>query len=459
MRTLPVALALSAVAATLSYWHTREVAQDGDRTLLIREAQRALSDSSADRPGEASPALPDQVARRLIGGSFIVAQAYSSSGEMLVESVRPGYETVPQTLASLSHVTPTVAAARDQPMVMGRQALRIVVPTTSMLGAAAGHLEAIYVVRDEDVARYRDGATMAAIIAAMAVLLCAAALAPLMTTLTQRQYRWACSLLGAHLSILEAFGRAIARRDSDTGLHNYRVSWIAARIGEEAGLSAPQLRNLIAGAFLHDVGKIGVPDAILLKPGPLDAREREMMQAHVEIGTYIVGSVGFLGARDVIAGHHEKWDGTGYPHHLAGEAIPVAARIFCIADVYDALRAKRPYKPAYDLARTMDIMRVERGKHFDPALLAIFERLVAECEAKVINADEEQVIELMRQMTERHFFGSGAAMAHEGWSGQGCGEPQGPASTRIGRASDQVGATARNGATDDCCRPETQTKE
>jgi HD-GYP domain-containing protein (c-di-GMP phosphodiesterase class II) len=145
--------------------------------------------------------------------------------------------------------------------------------------------------------------------------------------------------------MMEALGRAIAKRDSDTGAHNYRVAWIAARIAERLGLSGSAMQALIAGSFLHDVGKIGIPDAILLKPGRLDEQEMDTMRTHVAQGEEIVTGMGWLdGAQAVVAAHHEKWNGSGYPRGLAGEAIPLAARIFAVADVFDALCSKRPYK-------------------------------------------------------------------------------------------------------------------
>lgn len=452
VRAVPLALVLAIIAAILSYWHAREIAKASDNGMLVQNMQRALPPLSAQASEEVKVQLAQSV-RTLADGLFVVAQAYSPTGEKLAEAVRPGFEAASHFLSLLSHLTPSIAFVRDEPVIMGTQSVRVVAPVFAANGAALGHVEAIRILGPEDLARYHQSAIVSALIAAVSVLLSVAAVVPIMTMLVQRQYRWACSLLGAHLGILEAFGRAIARRDSDTGLHNYRVTWIAARIGEEAGLSSAQLRNLIAGAFLHDVGKIGVPDAILLKPGPLDAHERASMQAHVDIGTYIVGSVGFLGARDVIAAHHEKWDGSGYPHQLAGEAIPLNARIFCIADVYDALRAKRPYKEAFGLERTMEIMSAEVGRHFDPALFACFERLVTEFETKVINADEEQVIALMRQMTEKHFFSSGPAMAKEGWSGQGCGDGKSlqPGQHRI--VSGQTPSIPFPVESESCCPP------
>lgn len=431
VRIIPVSLAISVTAAALGYWHTRQIAWDADIRFLQAEAQRALAEAAQAATLDQGRRL-DLTARNMVRGTFAVAQAYSPAGEKVAEAVRPGFEALPAALTSLSHSPSSAASGGDSPTVMGMQTERIFTPIVAESGRSLGHLEGIRVVSEEERADYRRTAIESAVIGAIAVLLCAASLSPLLTSLAQRNYRWARSLLDAHLGMLEAFGRAIAKRDSDTGLHNYRVTWIAARIGEEVGLSSAALRNLIAGAFLHDIGKIGIPDAILLKRGSLTERERSIMQAHVELGTYIVGSVGFLGAREIIAGHHERWDGTGYPYRLAGEDIPLSARIFCIADVFDALRAKRPYKDSYSLEQAMEIMHSGRGGHFDPSLFDVFQRLVTEIESKVANAHEQQLVELMHAMMERHFFAAGAAADAEGLTAPlYCTDHQQPATGRL----------------------------
>ncbi|GAB3551890.1 hypothetical protein GCM10027343_36650 [Noviherbaspirillum agri] len=420
VRIVPASLLIGAAAAALGYWHTRAQTAEYDIAALANEAQRVVPAELGAMPPAMRDARLDKVLRDMVGGRFAVAQAYSSNGAKVSEAVQPGFETLAAALATLEHKAPTSAGAGDNPVVLGQQTVRVFTPLYAASGTPVGHLEGIRLVTADERFRYRRAAIESALIGALSVLLCAFVLSPLLIRLAQRNYRWACSLLEAHLDTLETFGRAIAKRDSDTGLHNYRVTWIAARLGEEAGLRSEQLRNLIAGAFLHDIGKIGVPDAILLKPGPLDEHERTIMQTHVEMGRYIVGSAGFLGAIDVVEAHHEKWDGSGYPNKLAGEDIPLNARIFCIADVFDALRAKRPYKEPCTLEASLAILRAGKGVHFDPALLELFERIVDEIEANVIHADEQQAIELMRQMVRKHFFDRNASMAAEGWSGRTC---------------------------------------
>lgn len=417
-RIVPVSLAISVLAAALGYWHTREVAREANVQALRLEVQRAL----AVDPANPAPLERDlrfaRAVQHMVRGAFAVAQAYAPSGDKVAEAVQPGFESLPAALAALPHAAPTGPGITDRPPVPGMQLERIATPVLAEDGRFLGHVEGVRIVQSAERALYRSAAIESALIGVGAVLLCTVALAPLLTSLAQRNLCSARTLLDAHLGMLEAFGRAIARRDSDTGLHNYRVTWIAARIGEEAGLPPTALRNLIAGAFLHDIGKIGIPDEVLLKPGNLNERERAIMHAHVEMGAYIVGSIGFLGAREVVAGHHERWDGSGYPLGLAGEAIPLNARIFCIADVYDALRAKRPYKDALSFAQAMEIMQAAKGRHFDPRLFEVFERIVSDVEAKVIGASETQAMAMMRAMTDKHFLAQDAVSDAAGWTGR-----------------------------------------
>lgn len=343
IRVTAVSLTVGALAASLGYLHEREAAEEASIRLLTVEAGRAVPRAALDLPqAERERALGEAI-RNMVGGIFAVAEVYSPEGRKLAESVQPGFNEIEEALKQLPHGPPPAKGGYDTAEVLGRQVLRVFTPLVSTRGEVIGHLEGVRVLDEAELADIRHSALVAALIAAASALVSALVLAPLLTGLAVKNFKRALSLLEAHIGMLEALGRAIAKRDSDTGVHNYRVAWIAARLGEEAGLDAGQMRSLIAGSFLHDVGKIGIPDAILLKPGKLDQEEFGIMQRHVELGGEIAGESGFLlHAREVIEGHHEKWDGSGYPKKLSGAAIPLGARIFCIADVYDALRAKRP---------------------------------------------------------------------------------------------------------------------
>ncbi len=256
--------------------------------------------------------------------------------------------------------------------------------------------------------RAQDGVAAAALSAVavvlLATLLCAGALYRFVLELSEEHRRKAQEVLESHISMMEALGRAIAKRDSDNGTHNFRVAWISAALGEAMGLTGSKMQELIAGAFLHDAGKIGIPDAILLKPGKLTPEEMAIMCSHVAMGEEIVTGAGWLeGGKAVVACHHEKWDGSGYPRQLAGEAIPLVARIFAIADVFDALCSRRPYKEPFPVELAMEILHQSAGTHFDPSLILEFTHLSKHIHATVMNASEDQARALMETMVRKHF--------------------------------------------------------
>ncbi len=205
-------------------------------------------------------------------------------------------------------------------------------------------------------------------------------------------------ILESHISLMESLGRSVAKRDSDTGDHNYRVAWYASKLGAAMGLNNEALESLIAGSFLHDVGKIGIGDAILLKPGKLTDSEMDIMRTHVTIGEEIVSGIDWLkGAAEVVAGHHEKWDGTGYPRQLSQTAIPLSARIFAVVDVFDALTSDRPYKKAFSLETALGIIKESTGTHFDPTVVGVFTDMAEELYAFARSNNARIADEIMSQ--------------------------------------------------------------
>ncbi|MES2323309.1 MAG: HD domain-containing phosphohydrolase [Pseudomonadota bacterium] len=181
------------------------------------------------------------------------------------------------------------------------------------------------------------------------------------------------------LEIVQRLGLAAEYRDNETGLHVIRMSHFSRLLGKAAGMGGYEADDLLHAAPMHDVGKIGIPDRILQKPGALDPDEWAIMQTHVTIGAEIIGAhaSGMLAlARSIALSHHERWDGLGYPYGLAGEAIPFEGRIVAIADVFDALTSVRPYKVAWSVADAAAYLEKEKGRHFDAALVDLFlERL------------------------------------------------------------------------------------
>jgi response regulator RpfG family c-di-GMP phosphodiesterase len=188
---------------------------------------------------------------------------------------------------------------------------------------------------------------------------------------------------------LEALGSALDTRDVGTEAHSRRVHGYALATAREHRVPEPEIPDLAHGVLLHDIGKIGIPDAILLKPGPLTPEEWRIMRRHPEIGKALIERIPFLrGAVPIVWAHHEKWDGSGYPRGLTGEGIPLGARIFMVVDAFDAITFDRPYSKAkpFDVAKA-EIKRCA-GTHFDPAVVESFfrvpERLLGEIRRKSV---------------------------------------------------------------------------
>ncbi len=177
------------------------------------------------------------------------------------------------------------------------------------------------------------------------------------------------------LEIIRRLGQASEYRDNETGLHIVRMSKVSLALGNAAGMSDENANMLLQASPMHDVGKIGIPDSILLKPGKLDAAEWEKMKTHAEIGANLLdghSSPLLSSAREIAWTHHEKWDGSGYPRGLVGEEIPIFGRICAIADVFDALTSVRPYKKAWTVEESVAEIKRLSGTHFDPHLTDIF---------------------------------------------------------------------------------------
>ena len=183
------------------------------------------------------------------------------------------------------------------------------------------------------------------------------------------------------LEVVRRLARAAEWRDEDTGEHVERIGELCEQLALAAGLSARDAETLRHASVLHDVGKIGIPDRVLLKPGRLDPDEWQIMKTHAAIGASMLsGSPSPLVqlGEEIARTHHERWDGSGYPGGLRGTEIPLAGRIVAICDVFDALRSKRPYKDPWTLEQALDEIRGQRGRHFDPELVDLFLPLVTE---------------------------------------------------------------------------------
>jgi putative two-component system response regulator len=209
-------------------------------------------------------------------------------------------------------------------------------------------------------------------------------------------------LQNTRLQIIQRLGKAAEFRDNETGFHVSRMSRYALLIALAAGLPEAQAQLLLLSAPMHDIGKIGTPDYVLLKPGKLDAAEWAIMQQHAAIGAEILGDHDdplLAMARSIAASHHEKWDGSGYPQGLVGQDIPLAARIVAIADVFDALTSVRPYKAAWSVERARQTIVDDAGKHFDPELIQAFVKALPDM-LEVMDCYVEHSVEIPLQRVQ-----------------------------------------------------------
>jgi len=188
-------------------------------------------------------------------------------------------------------------------------------------------------------------------------------------------------LSDTRLEIIRRLGRAGEYRDNETGMHVIRMSKSCQRMALAAGLGEEVAEVILNASPMHDVGKIGIPDAILLKPGKLNSEEWEIMKTHSEIGADILSehsSDMIKMAQHIALTHHEKWDGSGYPNCLKGEEIPIEGRIAAICDVFDALTSDRPYKEAWPVEKAVTFINENSGSHFDPNLVKLFNEILPE---------------------------------------------------------------------------------
>ena len=408
-RIAAVSVLLAAVASPLAWMVAHETAEANTVSMAVEESQRLARhfDVTALQGPNAS-AHAQSAADAIVGGLFDVAEIYDQEGNRLAAAMTSVGAELERLLPTHRPPDYTVETHRDLGRANGRWVIRVFVPLKNPEGVhpdeIAGYFEGVRAIPDWQLEQIFQHGLRAALMAGLASLLCGAAIYPVVVRLAADNERKAHEVLASHLSLMGALGEAIAKRDSDTGAHNYRVAWVAARIAERMGIQGKAMQSLIVGSFLHDIGKIGVPDAILYKPAALDEDELEIMRSHVQQGEEIIAGIRWLDeAHAVVSAHHEKWDGTGYPRQLAGENIPLSARIFALADVFDALCSKRPYKDELGFDAAMEIMERGCGSHFDPAVMAAFRPLARGVFDTLADCDEVCARRLLEERVRLHF--------------------------------------------------------
>jgi len=364
----------------------------GSGTADHREIEMALSTLLRERAH-----LPD--------GHFVVARVYSTGGKVIAEKqAADGFSPPMLPPLGRQELEDTRATTHDLLFKSGEVYVRIIAFITGIAGGSGGFFEGVYLVDQAILRRLAWDALVAMAVCIAVIVANTGFLYPLMVSLNRQLVGLSRDLLDANISMLEVLGSAIAMRDGETGHHNYRVTLYAASLGEAVHLPLEQMRRLVKGAFLHDVGKIAVSDTILLKPSSLTDAEFEQIRTHVAHGVDVVLQSKWLAeAEAVVGGHHEKWDGTGYPRGLKGESIPMLARVFAIVDVFDALTSRRPYKPPMSFEDAWKTLERGRGAHFDPVLLDDFRRISRCIHARVADRAEDELKALLTVTIGKYF--------------------------------------------------------
>lgn len=267
-----------------------------------------------------------------------------------------------------------------------------------------GYIEGIFYIEPQAVEHFRRGLQYSIAIVILTVLILCILLFPLFLNVYKRLKEKQDELLISNLDTIRSLGNAIAQRDSDTDEHNYRVTLYSCSLAEQIGLNNEEMKKLIKGSFLHDIGKIGITDTILLKQGKLTVEEFEIMKTHVEKGISIIDGVSWLeDSKDIILYHHEKYNGAGYMNSLSGDNIPLVARIFAIADVFDALTSKRPYKEPFSLEKAVEIINQDSGTHFDPVIVEAFNKIITNLYSEINSSTNEQLKQKLYDKISRYF--------------------------------------------------------
>ena len=407
-------LAISITAGALTLFAEGERIDD----IFVTLARNETIEFTHNTPGMNDPFAPinqEAITRGLTDlvqrndhnapGDYVIAELYDANFTLIAEASEQNIDKIEQSIDRSSHQFPNGEDFSYQKyLIDGAPYLLVITPLHDGKSAVAGYLEGVYRISPETVESVRAATIRMTIIVVMAVLATTLLLYPIISRLNRRVMRHGAALLEANLGTLRALGSAVAKRDSDTSHHNYRVTLLAIRLGEKIGLDAAGMRGLIKGAFLHDVGKIAIPDQILLKPGKLTAEEFETMKTHVCHGIDIVSQTGGMAdAIQVVGGHHEKFNGGGYPAGTRGSDIPISARIFAIADVFDALTSERPYKKAFSFEESLELIAKDRGSHFDPALVDAFLEIATSFHQAFAGRDEVSLGNELKMASSRYF--------------------------------------------------------
>jgi HD-GYP domain-containing protein (c-di-GMP phosphodiesterase class II) len=376
--------------------------------LALRESATFSGESAhnLERLDSAARQHLAKLSQQLVNQHFLVVELYDRNKQLQLETIRRGQEVAEQDIERYRHRFPQVGEfSHEFHFIRGELLLVILVPLKDVQDSLTGYFEGIYQVDRQTLNSIKNDLLRTLLFVSLGITFTTLLMYPIILTLNRGLIKLSGDLLKGNLELMNVLGCAIAERDSDTNSHNYRVTFYALRLGEAIGLARENIHDLIAGAFLHDVGKIGIRDPILLKPGKLTPEEFEVMKTHVSLGVDILNKSSWLsGARDVVEFHHEQYDGSGYPQGLKGEAIPLNARIFAIVDVFDALTSKRPYKEPWTIAEAIAILERDSGSHFDPQLMKVFVKLAPALYQKISGVETHRLEAMLQHSIARYFL-------------------------------------------------------
>ncbi len=341
-------------------------------------------------------------------GSYVYVCFFEAGNPEIEERLDTGYPLAAE-IADYVHSHPSLAPTqqkfKDILWFGGLLHVQVVLPLKDSSDQTIGFARSIFAPSEAVRISLQDRLRRSVLLVIAIVLGTSALLYPVILQLFGRLSLSSRNLLEANLDTLSMLASTIAKRDSDTDIHNFRVTLYAVRLAEALGLPDSEIMSLIKGAFLHDIGKIGIRDAILLKNGALSEEEFSLMREHVRHGLDILGDSGwFRDGAGVVGSHHEKYDGSGYPRGIAGEEIPLLARIFAIVDVFDALTARRPYKEPMSCEAAMTILQEGRGSHFDPRLIDVFQGIARDLYHACYERDDRGLRNELKEVIERYFI-------------------------------------------------------
>ncbi|MBV6340501.1 HD-GYP domain-containing protein [Candidatus Magnetobacterium casense] len=404
-------ITISIVAGAVVFFIKLEEIDEFVKDLAVAESRSLIDDKKVyleSSDPEKRKYLIQLLQEHIVKGHFVIVEVYDKDKQKRAEVMAPESARVEKHLTSLDkylsihNLSDKISYTRiyfDNSIY-----LRVFVPLFADDARLIGYFEGVYHVDDKTMNDIKNLILYSLLHVIIAVFATTVLLYPMIISMNKDLIKYSVELSDANIGILRALGGAIAKRDSDTHIHNYRVTIYAVRLAEAMGVKPAIIVSLIKGSFLHDAGKIAISDNILLKPGKLTDDEFNQMKTHVQHGVDIIGNTAWLqDAVEVVRYHHERYDGMGYLAGLKGNDIPLGARMFAITDVFDALTSKRPYKEPFSYDKTVDILKQGRGSHFDPDILDVFLTISRDLYEQVSKGEDTALIDTLDRLTKKYF--------------------------------------------------------